>query len=91
MSFTPLSKGTFSMVNQILEYGDLRTLGTTPELPKIVNDEGVNISEMPSRIFSSVKDSGVMDQVVLAQKIMQNLVSFREIIVKIQLTFQPSC
>ena len=61
MSFTPLSKGTFSMVNQILEYGDLRTLGTTPELPKIVNDEGVNISEMPSRIFSSVKDSGVIE------------------------------
>ena len=62
MSFTPLSKGTFSMVNQILKYGDLRTLGTTPELPKIVNDEGVNISEMPSRIFSSVKDSGVIEQ-----------------------------
>ena len=62
MSFTPLSKGTFSMVDQILKYGDLRTLGTTPELPKIVNDEGVNISEMPSRIFSSVKDSGVIEQ-----------------------------
>ena len=61
MSFTPLSQGSFSMVNQILKYGKIRTLGTTPEPPNIVNDEGVNISEMPSRIFSSVKDSGVIE------------------------------
>ena len=61
MSFTPLSQGSFSMVNQILKYGKIRTLGTTPEPPNIVNDEGLNISEMPSRIFSSVKDSGVIE------------------------------
>ena len=61
MSFTPLSQGSFSMVNQILKYGKIRTLGTTPEPPNIVNDEGLNISEMPSRIFSSVKDSGVLE------------------------------
>ena len=38
------------------------TLGDDPQIPQLLNDSGVTLSNMPSRIYTSVLDVGVLDK-----------------------------
>jgi len=57
--FSQPSRGKFSLNDYTSK---TKNLGSDPEIPKVVNQSGFTLSDMPSRIIASVADIGTIDK-----------------------------
>lgn len=62
--FSKVEEGSFNL-KEILNQPKgkkISTLGDVPEVPTLLNDDGVGLGELPSRIMSVVKDVGTLSK-----------------------------
>ena len=61
-TFTTQEQGKFTLDNITKQNVDFKTLGETPEIPKLLNDDTTqNLGTLPSRLITMVTDRGVLD------------------------------
>lgn len=82
--FSQPSQGKFNLNNYTTK---LKNLGADVEIPKVVNDSGFTLADMPSRIISSVADVGTIDKGVSTAKNGDGSLYQRQSMLRYQLLF----